>query len=63
MPCSGAPSVFADSVGVKPLGGAKGVVAGVVQVAAQDIRLVGQCGVMSHRLLLLSHPQMHYGQR
>lgn len=63
MPCSGAPSVVADSMGVQPLGDAKGVVAGLVQVAVQDVRLVRQCGVMSHRLLLFSHPQMHYGQR
>lgn len=63
MPCSGAPSVFADSVGVEPLGGAEGVVAGVVQVAVQEVRLVGQCGVMGVGLLLFSHPQMHYGQR
>lgn len=63
MPCCGAPLVFADSMGIEPLGGAEVVVAGVVKVAAQEVRVVGQCGVMGHGLLLLSYPEMHYGQR
>lgn len=63
MPCSGAPLVFADSVGIEPLGSAEVVVAGVVKVAVQEVRVVGQCRVMGHGLLLFSYPEMHYGQR
>lgn len=63
MPCSSAPLVFADSMGIEPFGGAEGVVAGVVKVAAQEVRVVGQCGVVGHGRLLFSYPEMHYGQR
>lgn len=35
----------------------------VVKVVVKMVGVVGQRGVMGHGLVLLSHPQMHYGQR
>ena len=63
MTCSSAPLVFADSVAIEPLGSAEVVVAGVVKVAVEEVRVMGQCGVMGHGLLLFPYPEMHYGQR
>ncbi|TNN79280.1 hypothetical protein EYF80_010525 [Liparis tanakae] len=61
--CSGAaPLVFVYSVGVQPLWVAKVMVVRVVKVVVEMVGVVGQRGVVGHRLVLLSYPEMHYRQ-
>lgn len=52
------PLLFVYSVGVAYIM----VVRVVVKVAVKMVGVEGQRGVMGHGLVLLSYPQMHYGQ-